>query len=49
VSSRYRVLGRLLRSLRPHWQAVAASALALGVADISQTGEGSRDDQQREN
>src|SRR4249920_3927018 len=27
VSSRYRVLGRLLRLLRPHWQAVAASAL----------------------
>ncbi len=27
VSSRYRVLGRLLRSLKPHWQAVTASAL----------------------
>jgi ATP-binding cassette, subfamily B, bacterial MsbA len=27
VSSRYRVLGRLLRSLTPHWQAVTVSAL----------------------
>jgi ATP-binding cassette, subfamily B, bacterial MsbA len=27
VSPRYRVVGRLLRSLRPHWQAVTVSAL----------------------
>src|SRR4029450_9602698 len=33
VSSRSRVLGRLLRSLKPHWQAVTASAvLALVVS-----------------